>query len=81
MLLHLLSNIEIKKYFNFEPRFNGVFPRDKLPTIKYGVYHINLDDKKRKGTRWVSLFICRNKAVYFDSFGLEYIAQHVLNKT
>ena len=28
----------------------------------------------------VSLFIDRNLAVYFDSFGIEYIAQGVLNR-
>ena len=36
--------------------------------------------KKSKGTPWVSLFIDRNAAVYFDSFGIEYILQEVLNK-
>ena len=40
---------------------------------------INLDDKKSKGTHLVSLFIDRNTAVYFDSFGIEYIPQVVLN--
>ena len=56
---------------------NGVFSfsRDNLPRIKDGAYVINLDDKKSKGTRWISLFIDRNKAVYFDSFGIEYIMQ------
>ena len=41
---------------------------------------INLDDKNSKGTHWFSLFIDRNAAVYFDSFGIEYIPQKVLNK-
>ena len=41
---------------------------------------MNLDDKNSKGTHWVSLFIHRNVAVYFDSFGIEYIPQEVLNK-
>ena len=36
--------------------------------------------KKTKGTHWVSLFIDRNTAVCFDSFGIEYIPQEVLNK-
>ena len=48
--------------------------------MKYGPYVINLDDKKSKGTYWFSLFIGRNTAVYFDSFGTEYIPQEVLNK-
>ena len=41
---------------------------------------INLDDKQSKGTHWVSLFIDKNTALYFDSFGIEYIPQEVLNK-
>ena len=34
--------------------------------------------KKSKGTHWVSLFIDRNTAVYFEY--IEYIPQKVLNK-
>ena len=45
-----------------------------------GAYVINLDDKKSKGTHWISLFINRNLAVYFDPFGIEYIPQEALNK-
>ena len=41
---------------------------------------INLDDKNSNGTYWVSLFVDNNLAVYFDSFGIEYIPQEVLNK-
>ena len=48
VLLHPLSNIEITNYFNYEPRFNGIFSRNNLPTIKDGTYVINLDDKKVK---------------------------------
>ena len=68
------------KYFNYDPRFIGVFKRDNLPTIKDGVYVIYFHVKKSKRTHWVSLFIDRNMAVYFDSFGIEYIQQEVLNK-
>ena len=41
---------------------------------------INLGDKQSKVTHWVSIFIERNKAMYFDSFGIEYILQEVLSK-
>ena len=44
------------------------------------MYVINIDDKKSKGVHWISSFIDRNTAVYFDSFGIEYIPQEVLNK-
>ena len=56
------------------------FPRINLPKRKDEAYVINLDDKKSKETHWVSLFIDRNLAVYFDSFGNEYVPQEVLNK-
>ena len=35
---------------------------------------------KCKGTLWVSLFIDRNTALYFHSFGIKCIPQEVLNK-
>ena len=77
---HPLKNIEIINYFNYEPRFNGIFSKNNLPRIKDGLYVINLDDKSRKGTHWVSLFTDRNTVVYFDSFGIRYIPQEELNK-
>ena len=36
--------------------------------------------KKSKGRHSVSLFIDKNRAVYFDPFEIEYIPQEVLNK-
>ena len=44
------------------------------------MYIINLDDESCKGTHFVALFIDRNFAGYFDSFGIEYIPQEILNK-
>ena len=41
---------------------------------------IKLDDKKSKEGHWVSLIIDRNAAIYFNSFGIEYIPQELLNK-
>ena len=77
---HILSNIKITKYFNYEPRFIDVFTRDNLPRIKDGAYVINLDGEQSKRKHWASLFIDRNTIAYFDSFIIEYIAQEVLNK-
>ena len=70
---YLQCCIKITNYFNYEHRFNGVFSRNNLSRIKDGVYVINLDDKNSKGTHWVSLFVDRNLAVYFDSFGINII--------
>ena len=39
---HPLTNFEIQKYYQNEPRFNGVFSRNNLPKkIKDGTYVIN----------------------------------------
>ena len=48
--------------------------------IKDGAYVIEINDKKSKGTDRVSLFIDRNTDEYFDSFGIEYIPQEILDK-
>ena len=49
VLFHPLNNIKITNYFNYEPRFNGVFSGNKLTRIKDGAYVINLNDKNSKG--------------------------------
>ena len=41
---------------------------------------INLNDKKSKGTHWVSIFIGRNTTIYFNFFEIEYMPLEVLNK-
>ena len=60
--------------------FSCRFSRNNLPRIKDGACVINHGDKNSKGKHYVSLFIDRNLAVYFDSFGMEYIPQEILNK-
>ena len=41
---HLLTNFEIQKYYQNDPRFNGIYSRNNLPKkIKDGAYVINLD--------------------------------------
>ena len=78
--LHHLNNIGITNYLNYEPRFNGIFSRSNLPRVTDGAYVVHLDDKKSKGTHWVSLFIDKYIAIHFDSFGNEYIPLELLNK-
>ena len=46
--LHPLNNIVITYYFNYKPKFNGVFSRNNLPRIKDEAFVINLDEKKKK---------------------------------
>ena len=44
-----LTNFEIQKYYQNEPKFNGVYSRNNLPKIKDGAYVINLDEFKLIG--------------------------------
>ena len=41
---HLLTKFDIQKYYQNEPRFNGVYSRDNLLKIKDGAYVVNLDE-------------------------------------
>ena len=64
---HSLTNFEIQKYYQNEPRFNGVYSRNNLPeqikdeayviTWRYVIY---LGEYKGTGTHWVTLF-CEKK--------------------
>ena len=73
---HPLTNFEIQKYYQNEPRFNGVYSRDNLPKIKDGAYVINLDEYSDIGTHWVALYV-QNNVTYFDSFGVEHIPKEI----
>ena len=45
MLPHPSTNFEIQKYYQNEPRLNGVYSRNNLSIeIKDGAYIINLDE-------------------------------------
>ena len=54
MLPHSLTNFELQKYYQNEPKFNGVYSRNNLPEIKDGTYVINLDEFKPIGTHWMA---------------------------
>ena len=77
---HPLSNLEIQKYYQNEPRFNGVYSRNNLPKkIKDEAYVINLDEYEDVGTHWIALFCNGNEIVYFDSFGLSMFLKKLNN--
>ena len=61
---HLLTNFEIKEYFENEPRFNDVYSRNNLPRIiKNGVYVTNLDEYADVGTNWIALYVKSNEVI------------------
>ena len=52
---NIFNNFEIQKYYQNEPRFNGVYSRDNLDKrIKCRAYLINLDEYADVGTHWIA---------------------------
>ena len=78
---HPLTNFEIQKHYQNEPRFSGAFSRNKWPKkIKDGAYVRNLDEYADVGPYWIAVFciFCnRNENVYFDSFGVEHVPEEI----
>ena len=61
MLPHPLTNFEIQKYYQNEPRFIGIYSRDNLPDkVKDGTCVINLEEFSDIGTHWVALYALSN---------------------
>ena len=75
---HPLSNLEIQKCYQNEPRFNGVFSRDNIrKKIKDGAYVKNLGEYADVGTHWIALFCNKSEVVYSDSFGVEHVPEEI----
>ena len=69
MLPHPLTNFELQKYYQNEPRFNDFYSRDDLQEIKDGAYIINLDEYSDIGSHWIALYVQNIiNVIYFDSF-------------
>ena len=72
-----LTNFEIQKYYQNEPRFDGVYSKDNLQKLKDGAYIINLDEYSDIRTHWFSLHVNNNDVTYFDSFRVEHIPKEI----
>ena len=77
MLPHPLTNFEIQRYYQNQPKFNGVNSRNNLPKIKGGAYIINHDEYESKGTHWIALYVNVKNVTRFDSFGVEHIPKEI----
>ena len=73
MTLHPLTNFKTQKYYQNEPKFNGIYSRKNLPKVKDAEYVINLDEYKSIETHWIVLYVNCDNVTYFDIFGVEYI--------
>ena len=78
-----LTNLGTQKYYQNEPKFNGVYSINNLPKIKDGVYVINLDEYESIGTHWIALYVNGNNrrasfvAIHFDSLGVEHVPKEI----
>ena len=45
-----LTNFEIQKYYQNQPKFNGVYSRNNLPKKRDEAYVINVDEYESIGT-------------------------------
>ena len=76
---HLLTDFDIQKYYQNEPKFNGVYSRNNLFKIKDEAYIIYLDEYESIGTHWIALYVNAENVTYFDSFGVEHIRNFIGN--
>ena len=68
----------MQRYYQNEPRFNGVSSRDNLSKTKQnGAYVINLDEYTDGATHWIALYVKNFEFNYFDSFGVEYVPKEI----
>ena len=65
MLPRPLTDFETQKYYQDEPKFNGVYSRNNLFKIRDGAYVINRDEFKSIGIPLIALYV---NVTYFDSF-------------
>ena len=74
---HPLTKFEIQKYYQNEPKFNGVYSRNNLTKIIDGAHVINFDKYKLIVTHWIALYMNANNIAYFDSLGVEHTPKKI----
>ena len=78
ILPHPLTNFEIQKYYQNEPRLNGVYSRDNLPNkIKDEAHVINLDGYSDIGSHWIALYTLDNNVTCFDISAVKHILKEI----
>ena len=66
-----------KKYYQNEPRFNGVYLRNTLRKIKDGAYVINLDGYNLIRNPWIDLYVNGDNVTYFKRSAVEHIPKKI----
>ena len=75
----VLTNFSKQKYYQNEPKFNGVSSRNNLSKVKDGAYIINLDEYGSIGTHWIALYVNAKNVRYVDSFGVDIFQKRLEN--
>ena len=73
ILSNPLINVEIQKYQQNEPIFNGVYSRNNLSRIMDGTKIINFGEYKSIRTHWIAFQVNAENVTCFDGFGAEHI--------
>ena len=69
-----MTNFKIQKYYQNDPRFNGLYSWDNLPKkIKDEAYVMNLDEYADVDTHWIVFYCANDEIVYFNSLGVEHV--------
>ena len=82
---HPLTNFEMSKYYQKEPKLNGVYSRNNFPEKQDGAYVIKFDELESLGTQWIALYVNGDNksafcdATYFDTFWDEHIPKEMKN--
>ena len=74
---HPLTNFEVQKYYQNEPKFNDVYSRNNLPKIKDGPYVTKFDEFKAIGVDWIALYVNGKNIMYFDRFRAKHIPKEI----
>ena len=52
-----IKNFEMQKYYEKEPKFDGVYSKNNLAKIKDGTFVINLDEYESIGAHSIALYV------------------------
>jgi hypothetical protein len=79
-----LSNFDMLEILdNKNLPINGIYSKDRLPSLKKGFYIINIQNSDEgSGTHWTCLYYNNDDSIYFDSFGFAApmeVQQHLKN--
>ena len=71
------TNFQIEKYYQNEPKFDGICSRNNLTKTRDGTYIIDLDEYESIGTHWIALYVNAENVTYFDSVEVEHIPKEI----